>query len=71
MEPVWAKWETGDVLEARRMAARVLAAPSTPEDADEARTLLSDARNPLKVLAWGFLALALICGMILIAALRY
>lgn len=70
MKHAWRRYESGDVVVARREAKKVLEAPSAPGDAPQARDLLERTGVSKSALYYALLAATLILVLILIAWLR-
>jgi hypothetical protein len=70
MKHAWRRYESGDVVVARREAKKVLEAPSAPGDPGQARDLLERTGVSKSALYYALLAATLILVLILLAVVR-
>ena len=70
MKHAWKRYESGDVVVARREAEKVLEAPSAPGDAAQARDLIDRTKVSKTALYYSLLAATLILLLIVLALIR-
>jgi hypothetical protein len=67
----WQLKDAGDVVAARREAARILADNPTPEEKAEAEELLSRSSTPAALYGFAALAALILTLLVVLAATRY
>jgi len=70
MKAAWALFDSGNKKAAREAAVKLLDAPPSPADGEEAKELLARLAPPPAFKTFALLAATFICGLLLVAVLR-